>query len=159
MNGLSVPELNRQVITRYFQEFWTNGNPDIVDELCADNVTVFYPMHGRMVGKAATKECLAKFKQAFPDISFRLLSPFPLIAEENYVVARWFGGGKHTGPAFYDLPVGSLPEPNTGKEMRFSGTTIYKLENGKILEETGEESGLVAMQQLGFIKLNDGFAP
>ncbi|KAH0494610.1 hypothetical protein TgHK011_001226 [Trichoderma gracile] len=159
MNALSVPELNRRVVTRYFQEFWTNGNADIVDELCADKITVFYPMHGRSVGKAAVKEVLAKFKLAFPDISFRLLSPFPLIAEQDYVVARWFGGGKHTGPAFYDLPVGSLPVPNTRKEMRFSGTTIYKLENGKIVEETGEESGLVAMQQLGLLKLNDGFAP
>lgn len=97
--------------------------------------------------------------QSFPDVSFRLLSPFPLIAESDYVVARWFGGGKHTGPAFYELPVGSLPEPNTGKEMRFSGTTIYRLQNGKIIEETGEESGLVALQQLGLIKMNDGFAP
>ncbi|KAM0262788.1 hypothetical protein ACHAQJ_001582 [Trichoderma viride] len=158
MEGLSVPELNRQVVTRYFQEFWTNGNIDVVDELCDDNVTIFYPLHGRMVGKAAAKDVIARFKQAFPDISFRLLSPFPLIAESDYVVARWFGGGKHTGPAFYELPVGSLPVPNTGKEMRFSGTTIYKLQNGKILEETGEESGLVAMKQLGLIKMNDGFA-
>lgn len=75
MNNLSVPELNRQVITRYFQEFWTNGNPDIVDELCADNVTVFYPMHGRMVGKDATKECLAKFKQVRLHITARLGRP------------------------------------------------------------------------------------
>ncbi|KAL9489786.1 hypothetical protein ACSS6W_002063 [Trichoderma asperelloides] len=159
MEGPSVPELNRQVVTRYFQEFWTNGNANIVDELCDDNVTIFYPMHGRMVGKTAAKEVIARFKQAFPDVSFRLLSPFPLIAESDYVVARWFGGGKHTGPAFYELPVGSLSVPNTGKEMRFSGTTIYRLHNGKIIEETGEESGLVALQQLGLIKMNDGFAP
>jgi ketosteroid isomerase-like protein len=63
MEALSVPELNRQIITRYFQEFWTNGNSDIVDELCDDNVTIFYPMHGRMVGKAAAKGVIARFKQ------------------------------------------------------------------------------------------------
>jgi hypothetical protein len=63
MEALSVPELNRQVVTRYFQEFWTNGNADIVDELCDDNVNIFYPMHGRMVGKNAAKEVMARFKQ------------------------------------------------------------------------------------------------
>jgi predicted ester cyclase len=92
--------------------------------------------------------------QAFPDVCFRLLSPYPLIAEEEYVVARWFGGGKHTGPAFFDLPIGALPEPNSGREMRFSGTTIYTLKDGKIVEETGEEAGLLALQQLGVLPAN-----
>lgn len=70
------------------------------------------------------------------------------------MVARWFGGGKHTGAAFDELPIGNLPVPNSGKEMRFSGTTILKLKDGKIVEETGEESALVAMQQLGLLELN-----
>jgi predicted ester cyclase len=84
-------------------------------------------------------------------VSFRLLSPFPLIAENDYVVARWFGGGKHTGKACFDLPIGSLPQPNSGKEMRFSGTTVFTLRDGKIVEEIGEESALSALQQLGLI--------
>jgi predicted ester cyclase len=92
--------------------------------------------------------------QAFPNVSFRLLSPFPLIAEHEFVVARWFGGGKHTGEAFYDLPIGALPHPNSGREMRFSGTTIFRLQDGKIVEETGEEAALVALQQLGLITTN-----
>ena len=32
-----------------------------------------------------------------------------LIAEGDYVVGRWKGGGTHTGPAFSDFLVGSLP--------------------------------------------------
>lgn len=94
---------------------------------------------------------VADFAKSFPDVSFRLFSPFPLIAESDYVVARWFGGGKHTGQAFYDFPVGSLPQPNSGKEMRFSGTTVFTLRDGKIVEELGEESALSALQQLGLI--------
>ncbi len=93
------------------------------------------------------------YHKAFPDISFKLLSPFPLIAEGDFVVARWFGGGIHTGEAFFDLPFGNLPSPNSGKEMRFSGTTIFKLRDGKIVEEIGEESALVATQQLGLLGL------
>lgn len=67
------------------------------------------------------------------------------------MVARWFGGGKHTGRPFFDFPIGSLPEPNSGREMRFSGTTIFTLKDGKIVEELGEEAGLLALQQLGLV--------
>lgn len=71
------------------------------------------------------------------------------------MVVRWFGGGTHTGEALFDLPVGNLPVANTGKEMRFSGTTVFKVQGGKIVEEVGEESALVALHQLGCLKLND----
>jgi hypothetical protein len=33
--------------------------------------------------------------------------------------------------------------------MRFSGTTIFTLRDRKIVEEVGEENGLLALQQLG----------
>lgn len=81
----------------------------------------------------------------FPNLSFRLLSPLPLIAEDDYVVARWFGGGKHTGVALHDLPIASLHVPNSGKETWFSGTIIFESKDNPIVEETGEESVLVAM--------------
>ena len=74
-----------------------------------------------------------------------------MIAEGNYVVTRWIGGGTHTGVAFNDLPVGRLEAPNSGKEIHFSGTTIFTLRDGKIVEETGEEGALTALQQLGLI--------
>ncbi|RWA09328.1 hypothetical protein EKO27_g5784 [Xylaria grammica] len=108
-------------------------------------------MNGPRYGKEAAKKMLAEFKEAFPDISFRAYQ-HPLIAGGPYVVGRWIGGGTHTGVAFADLAVGALDEPNTGKTMRFSGTTIFTLKNGKIVDETGEEGELTALQQLGLVK-------
>ena len=75
-----------------------------------------------------------------------------MIAENDYVVTRWIGGGKHTGVAFADLPAGKLASPNTGKVIHFSGTTIYTVKNGKITEEIGEEGALMALQQLGIVE-------
>jgi predicted ester cyclase len=74
-----------------------------------------------------------------------------MIAEANYVVIRWIGGGKHTGTAFDDLPLGRIEQANTGKEIHFSGTTIYTLKDGKIVEEVCEEGALMVLQQLGII--------
>lgn len=67
------------------------------------------------------------------------------------MVGRWIGGGKHTGVAFDDLAVGKLDKPNTGKGVYFSGTTIFTLKNGKIVDEIGEEQALTALQQLGLV--------
>ncbi len=74
-----------------------------------------------------------------------------MIAEQDYVVVRWIGGGTHTGAAFDNLPIGRLSGPNTGRTIQFSGTTIYTLRDGKIIEEMAEEGVLTALQQLGIL--------
>ena len=47
------------------------------------------------------------FREAFPDLEFG--GAADLIAEGDYVVGQWKGGGTHTGPAFSDFLIGSLP--------------------------------------------------
>jgi hypothetical protein len=50
-----------------------------------------------------------------------------------------------------DLPLGGLPEANTSNTMRFTGTTVLKVENGLITEEIGLDDGVSVLQQLGLI--------
>ena len=70
---------------------------------------------------------------------------------EGDVDGRWEGGGTHTGPAFSDFLIGALPAA-TGRKMRFTGTTVLKLENGKIVSEVGLDDGVTALTQLGLIR-------
>ncbi len=67
------------------------------------------------------------------------------------MVGRWEGGGTHTGPAFSDFLVGSLPAAS-GRKMRLTGTTVPRVENGKIAEEIGLDDGVTALQQFGILK-------
>ena len=67
------------------------------------------------------------------------------------MVGRWEGGGTHTGPAFSDFLLGSLPAAS-GLKMRFTGTTVLRVENGKIAEEVGLDDGVTALRQLGILK-------
>ena len=67
------------------------------------------------------------------------------------MVGRWEGGGTHTGPAFSDFLVGSLPVAS-GRRMQFTGTTVLRVVNGKIAEEIGLDEGVTALQQLGILK-------
>jgi predicted ester cyclase len=93
---------------------------------------------------------MTDFRQAFPDLNF--WGTADLIAEGDYVVGRWAGGGTHTGPAFSDFLAGSLTA-KTGRTMRFTGTTVLQLKDGKIVEEIGLDDGVTALQQLGLIKI------
>jgi predicted ester cyclase len=100
-------------------------------------------------GRDQVREFAAKFRAAFPDLAFGATAE--LIAEGPYVVGQWVGGGTQTGNAFDDMPIGSLPA-SSGKTMRFTGTTVLKVENGLITEEIGFDDGVTVLQQLGLIK-------
>jgi predicted ester cyclase len=88
-------------------------------------------------------------REAFPGLNF--WGTADLSAECDYVIGRWEGGGTHTGPAFSDFLIGSLPAA-TGRTMRFTGTTVLRIQNGKIVEEIGLDDGVTALQQLGLIR-------
>lgn len=143
-----MSEENKAIVTRWFTEYWAKGNPEIVDELGAEDLVFSYPMHGELRGREPVKKMLTDFVEAFPDLSFDVVGD--LIAEGDYVVGRWEGGGTHTGPAFGDLPLGSL-QAASGKKIHFSGTTVYRVEHGMIAEENGQEQALTALQQLDLV--------
>jgi len=140
---------NKAVVGRWFTEFWgPDFNPAVIDELAAPDIRFEYSLHTPCRGRAEVLAFATMFREAFPDLAFS--GTADLIAEGDYVVGQWIGGGTHTGKAFDDLPVGSLPA-ESGKTMRFTGTSILKVENGLITEEIGLDDGLAVVQQLGLI--------
>jgi predicted ester cyclase len=142
---------NKNAAARWFREFWGNPwNPLIVNELATSDVFVHHPMHEPKKGRAAVLKFMTEFREAFPDLNFRGVGN--LIAEGDFVVCQWEGGGTHTGQAFSDFRMGSMPAAS-GRKMELAGTTILRLENGRIAEELGQEDALSAMLQLGLIRL------
>jgi predicted ester cyclase len=141
---------NKAIVGRWFSEFWGKAyNPGVVDELAAPDMLLQYSLHAPRRGRADIKAFMSDFREAFPDLNF--WGAADLIAEGDYVVGRWDGGGTHTGPAFSDFLAGSLP-PATGRKMRFTGMTVLRVENGKIAEEIGLDDGVTALQQLGLMR-------
>jgi predicted ester cyclase len=141
---------NKATVGRWFTDFWGETcNLGIVDDLAAPDMLLQYSLHKPRRGREDIKAFMADFRAAFPDMKF--WGAADLIAEGDYVVGRWEGGGTHTGPAFSDLLMGSLPQA-TGRKMRFTGTTVLKLEGGKIISEVGLDDGVSALTQLGLIR-------
>jgi len=141
---------NKAIIGRWFTSFWGEKcDLAIVDELAAPDMLLQYSLHEPRRGRADIKAFMTDFRRAFPDLAFG--GAADLIAEGDYVVGQWVGGCTHTGPACSDFLMGSLPA-NTGRKMRFTGTTVLKIENGMIVSETGLDDGVTALSQLGLIK-------
>jgi predicted ester cyclase len=141
---------NKAIIGRWFTDFWGETcNLAIVDELAHPDMLLQYSLHEPRRGRADIKAFMIDFRRAFPDLAFG--GAADLIAEGDYVVGQWIGGGTHSGPAFGDFLAGSLPN-NTGRKMRFTGTTVLKVEGGLIVSEIGLDDGVTALTQLGLLK-------
>jgi predicted ester cyclase len=147
---MSEEDDNKAVVGRWFTEFWGKDvNLAVVDEIAAPNMLLKYSLHAPRRGRNDIKAFMTDFRSAFPDLNF--WGTADLIAEGDYVVGRWEGGGTHSGPAFKDFLVGGLPAA-TGRKMRFTGTTVLKVIDGKITEEVGLDDGVTALTQLGLLK-------
>ena len=126
-------EQNKAVVVRWFTEFWgKTANLAVIDEIAAPDMLLQYSLHEPRRGREDIKAFMTDFRAAFPDLNF--WGTADLIAEGDYVVGQWEGGGTHTGPAFDDFLIGGLPAA-TARKMHFTGTTVLKIVDGKIVEE------------------------
>jgi predicted ester cyclase len=148
---MSKEQDNKAVVGRWFTEFWGKEvNLAVIDEIAAPDMLLKYSLHEPRRGRKDIKAFMTDFRAAFPDLNF--WGTADLIAEGDYVVGQWEGGGTHAGPAFNDFLVGGGLTPATGRKMHFTGTTVLKVIDGKILEEIGLDDGVTALTQLGLIK-------
>jgi predicted ester cyclase len=147
---MSKEQDNKAIVGRWFQDFWGNPwNPAVIEELAAPDMLLQYSLHAPRRGREDVRNFMMSFREAFPYLNF--WGAADLIAEGDHVVGRWEGGGTHTGPAFSDFLVGSLPAAS-GRKMHFTGTTVIRIANGKIAEEIGLDDGATALQQLGILQ-------
>src|SRR5277367_7053069 len=88
---------NKAIVGRWFADFWGKTcKLGIVDELAAPDMLLQYSLHEPRRGRDDIKAFMTYFRTAFPDLNF--WGTADLIAEGDYVVGRWEGGGAHTGP-------------------------------------------------------------
>ena len=140
---------NEALVGRWFTEFWGKTyNPAVVDELAAPDMLLKYSLHKPRHGREDLKAFMDGFRASFPDLNF--WGTAPLLADGDHVSGQWEGGGTHTGPAFSDFLVGSLPAAS-GRKMHFTGITILRLKGGKIVEEAGLDDVATALTQLGLL--------
>jgi steroid delta-isomerase-like uncharacterized protein len=132
-------EENKELVRRFVEEFWNEGNAAAADELMAPDAEIHMPT-GELVDLDGLKDFAGAFRQAFPDWH----STFEeLIAEGDRVAERWTGRGTQRGELQGIAP--------TDRRVEVPGSVFYRIVDGKIVEFRGQLDMMSLMQQLGAI--------
>src|SRR5215207_538724 len=139
-------EENRALVRHFFEEVWNKGSVAVADDVFADKYTIHAVGMNVETNAEGVKHAVGSFKTTFPDFRFDLAD---LIAEGDQVAVRWSAGGTQQGEfRLPDMPVGI---PATGKQIKWTGVTIYRIADGKRVEAWDEPDRMGMMQQLGVI--------
>ena len=133
------PAENKALVRRFYKEAWANGELEVIDEVFAND----YVRHDlrstqALPGPEGMKRITADFRSAFPDLRFEVEI---VIAEDEFVAARWTASGTHRGAWGAVGP--------TGRSATFSGVNIFRFENGKVAELWNHRDDLGLMEQVG----------
>jgi steroid delta-isomerase-like uncharacterized protein len=136
-------EMNKQVVQRFIEECWNQGNLNKASELLADQVRFHDPVFPNLnPGIQNIKNHIELCRKAFPDLKFTIDDT---IAERNEVVLHWSARGTHKGPF-----LGMQP---TNRQVSVDGTSIYRLEGSKISEAHANWNLATMMAQLGVVEV------
>ncbi len=112
----------QQLINRYMGEIWNRKNCSVIYEVFSEDALIHSPM-GEARGPRAVEQAHRQWHEAFPDIRVMLLDIFEM---RDKVAVQWNARGTHKGPF--------LGIPPSNKPIICGGTSIYRLENEKIVE-------------------------
>jgi len=122
---------------RYFRGIYACDST-VVDELCADDIAVSYPVFEQLFNTSAIRgrDAVRHFASGFCSRWAEAKVTFhEAIAESNSVVLVWSFQGRNIGSARPDV------QPS-GKVESWGGITLIRFNKaGKIEAEVGEESG------------------
>lgn len=136
------PKAENKAIARRFIQAWNAGGQNIVDELAAPDIVVFYSHFAEPVqGAEGFKQILTQTFTSFPDLK---ITPEEPIIEGDQAVVRWTYRATHQQGEIFSISP-------SGKQIEVSGITIYRIANGKVIEERGVVDNLSLMFQLGAV--------
>lgn len=129
---------DNEALVRRYVDLWNSGDLSGADEILAWTVTRTGPtsdtttqgLDNLRAHIAQTREAYSKFKVSVKDID----------ADGDRVVLNWTVKGTHSGKG--------LPEAE-GRKVSITGTSVYKVDGGKIAEERASWDYLGVYEQLG----------
>lgn len=129
----------KDVVRRFIDEVWNEGNLDAIDELVAEDHVDHDPARGQAPGgSAAMRALIERYRAAFPDVRVELGQ---LIAEDDLVAGTWVATGTHQGPL--------MGVEATGRKVSVSGIGIDRIRDGQIVESWASFDALGMLAQLG----------
>ena len=138
-------ESNKAIVRRY-RQIYNSNDLDALSEVLAADFEPHTLMPGVPPGLAGIKMVHQQTLAIFPDLH---IATEDLIAEGDKVVERWVQTCTHTGAPFF---VGNIPA--SGKKVRTTGISIYRVAEGKIVEHWANFDFVSVLQQVGALPAN-----
>lgn len=133
---------NITLIRKLFDELYTKSNLRVADELVATNVKLMDPAAPNFKGGLVEfKERETMYNKAFPHKTLKIDDIF---ATDDRVVARWTCTGVHKGELQGITP--------TNKNIKISGISIFRINNGKVTEISQMWDRLGLLEQIGEVE-------
>ncbi len=132
-------EANKALVLRFWEEVWNQGKLHLIDE--------FYAPEAADPG--GHRSFVSAWRNACPDSRVVVEA---VIAEGDFVVTRYnCEGAVHTGVFEAEIGGLSMAVPPTGKVIEDHGIAIFRIADGKIVEDWSEWNQLQVAQQLGVV--------
>jgi len=138
-NQQAQAESNKAILRRYRQAHNQNDMAAL-DEIVAADIISHSALPGLPAGREGGKMAHQGSLAAFPD---GRTTTDDLVAEGDKVVERFTFVGTQKGDF--------LGVPATGKQIRVTGMSIFRIANGKIVEHWGENDAMGLLMQLGVL--------
>jgi len=130
----------KAIVQRYYAEVILKGNFAVLEEVVAKEIVAHGPGFLDIKGHATFLQSVQSFRTAFPDVQGTLED---VLAEGDRVVVRWTEQGTHQGE-YAGIAA-------TGKAMQWTGISIYRLAEGKVIEMWVQMDHLGLLRQLGAV--------
>ena len=136
---MSVEE-NVNLMRRWFEEVWNQGNTQTVRDLLAPDAIGSGQLEDgtNLRGPAGFVPFVERIRGAFPDIKIVVEDAF---GSADKVVVRWSATMTHRGD--------HLGMPSTGKGVRLTGITIARIVGKQIVEGWDNWDQLAMLEQIG----------
>ncbi len=128
------------IMNRWFEEVWNKGREEAIDEMSCDDV----PGHGlesiagqEVRGMDAFKVYYRQMRAALSDIHVTVEN---VVTKGDFTVARCVVTAKHTGEG-----LGKVPK---GNPVSFTGMTMARIKDGKIIEAWNNFDFMTMYQQM-----------
>lgn len=131
---------------RWFEEVWNKKSEAAIDEMCSEDVVAngLTDAQGATVrGIEAYKTLHRAFVSAYPNMKITVEDT---ISEGDKIAARCTVRAMHEG-----VGIGVAP---TNQPVEFTGMTIVRLKDGKIVEAWNEFDFMKMYSQVGALTLN-----
>ena len=135
-----VEQQNRELIRNYFKEL-DKGNAEIFREVFATDAAYYFP--SGITEPMSLEQEIEQFKtfhNAIPNFAYNVEE---IISVGDKVIVRFIARGTHTGE------IEEMGIPATENKVEVSSIIIFRIENGKVVEERQDADMLGLMQQLG----------